>query len=109
MRPLGKCFDHLATNRFFSSHVRIQTDRGHVVVDKGPYSVVRHPGYAGGLLAWIAAPVFFSSWWVAVPCVITIGLNIYRIILEDRTLQEELSGYKEYAERVRWRLFPGIW
>ncbi len=97
------------TNRFFSSHVRIQTDRGHTVVDNGPYSVVRHPGYAGGLLAWIAAPVFFSSWWTAIPCVVTIILFIYRTSLEDRTLQEELPGYKEYTRRVRYRLLPGIW
>jgi protein-S-isoprenylcysteine O-methyltransferase Ste14 len=97
------------TNRFFSSHVRIQTDRGHTVVDKGPYSVVRHPGYAGGLLSWIAAPVFFSSWWTAIPCAITIALYVYRTSLEDHTLQEELPGYREYAGRVRYRLIPGIW
>jgi protein-S-isoprenylcysteine O-methyltransferase Ste14 len=99
----------MLVNRFFSSQVRIQTDRGHTVVSAGPYRVVRHPGYAGGILAWIAAPVFFSSYWVAIPTVIVIALTIIRTALEDRTLQEELPGYSEYAESVRYRLVPGIW
>jgi len=99
----------MRTNRFFSSQVRIQTDRGQHVVDMGMYSVVRHPGYASGLLAWFAAPVLFSSWPAAIPCVVTILLYIYRTKKEDRVLQEELPGYKEYTERVRYRLIPRIW
>ena len=99
----------MVVNRFFSSHVRIQADRGHTVVSAGPYHVVRHPGYAGGILAWIAAPVFFSSYWVAIPSIVVITLTILRTVLEDRTLQEELPGYHEYTERVRYRLMPGIW
>ena len=99
----------MITNRFFSSHVRIQTDRGHSVVRKGPYKVVRHPGYAGSLISWLAAPVFFSSWWVAIPGVLVIAASVLRTALEDRTLQDELPGYKEYAEEVKYRLVPGIW
>lgn len=99
----------MLVNRFFSSHVRIQTDRGHIVVSDGPYQVVRHPGYAGGILAWIAAPVFFSSYWVAIPSIVVIALTIIRTALEDRTLQNELPGYREYTERIRYRLLPGIW
>lgn len=99
----------MVVNRFFSSHVRIQTDRGHTVVSAGPYRVVRHPGYAGNVLSWVAAPVFFSSYWVAVSSVVVITLTLIRTALEDRTLQEELSGYREYAARVRYRLIPGIW
>lgn len=99
----------MVVNRFFSSHVRIQIDRGHTVVSAGPYRVVRHPGYAGGILAWIAGPVFFSSYWAAIPSVVVITLNVIRTALEDRTLKEELPGYSEYAEKVRYRLVPGIW
>ncbi|KPL82034.1 hypothetical protein SE15_13005 [Thermanaerothrix daxensis] len=99
----------MLVNRFFSSHVRIQADRGHTVVSAGPYRVVRHPGYAGSILAWIAAPVFFSSYWVAIPSIVVITLTIIRTALEDRMLQKELAGYREYAERVRYRLIPGIW
>jgi protein-S-isoprenylcysteine O-methyltransferase Ste14 len=99
----------MVVNRFFSSHVRIQTDRGHTVVSTGPYRLVRHPGYAGSILAWIAAPVFFSSYWVVIPSVMVIILTIIRTALEDRTLKEELPGYSEYTERVRYRLVPGVW
>lgn len=99
----------MLVNRFFSSQVRIQTDRGHTVVSAGPYRVVRHPAYAGGILAWIAAPVFFSSYWVAIPSVIVIALTIIRTALEDRTLRKELPGYSQYAKSVRYRLVPGLW
>ena len=108
---LGSMFGTWAmlANRFFSSHVRIQTERGHQVVDRGPYRIVRHPGYAGLVLAWVAAPVLFSSYGVAVLAVIAIAASAWRTALEDRTLQEELPGYQEYTGRVRYRLVPGIW
>jgi protein-S-isoprenylcysteine O-methyltransferase Ste14 len=96
-------------NRYFSSQVRIQTDRGQTVVQKGPYSWVRHPAYAGTLLSWLATPVFFSSWWVAVPAILTICALVLRTALEDRVLQAELPGYSDYARRVKYRLIPGIW
>jgi len=99
----------MLANRFFSSHVRIQTERGHQVVDRGPYRIVRHPGYAGLLVTWVAAPLFFSSYWMLIPTVIAIAAGVWRAALEDHTLQEELPGYKEYARRVRYRLLPGIW
>lgn len=85
----------MVENRFFSSHVRIQTDRGHSVIDTGPYRILRHPGYAGGVLSWVAAPFFFGSWWVGVPTLLVIAATLLRTALEDRTLQEELAGYKE--------------
>jgi protein-S-isoprenylcysteine O-methyltransferase Ste14 len=99
----------MVANRFFSSQVRIQTDRGHSVVRGGPYQYVRHPGYAGGLVSWLAAPVFFSSWWLIIPTLIAITASVIRTALEDRTLQDELPGYREYAEEVKYRLIPGIW
>jgi len=96
-------------NRFFSSHVRIQKERGHVVIEDGPYAWMRHPGYAFGLLSWFMLPFLFNSWWIAIPILILTAGYIYRTYLEDQTLQEELAGYKAYTERVRYRLFPGIW
>ncbi|TFG50053.1 MAG: isoprenylcysteine carboxylmethyltransferase family protein [Anaerolineales bacterium] len=96
-------------NRFFSSHVRIQTDRGQTVVQEGPYRVVRHPGYAGGLISWLAAPVFFSSYWVIIPTVLVMIASVIRTSLEDQTLLTELPGYQEYAQKVKYRVFPGIW
>jgi protein-S-isoprenylcysteine O-methyltransferase Ste14 len=99
----------MIVNRFYSSHVRLQKDRAHAVVSSGPYRVLRHQGYAGDLVAWMAAPFFFSSYWVAIPCAVVILAYFVRTGLEDRTLQEELPGYREYAGKVRYRLIPGIW
>jgi protein-S-isoprenylcysteine O-methyltransferase Ste14 len=99
----------MVSNRFFSSLVRIQTDRGHTVVNSGPYRFVRHPGYAGNVLAWMASPVFFASYWAAIPAVVAIIVTIARTTLEDQTLQAELPGYLDYTHAVRRRLVPGIW
>ncbi len=99
----------MISNRFFSSQVRIQTDRGHSVVREGPYKYVRHPGYAGGLLSWLAGPIFFSSYWVIIPTIVVIIANIVRTAKEDQTLQDELPGYQEYAREVKYRLIPGLW
>jgi protein-S-isoprenylcysteine O-methyltransferase Ste14 len=96
-------------NRFFSSVVRIQTDRGHTVCDSGPYRLVRHPGYLGGIFIWLATPLILGSLWGFIPAVALIALNIARTHLEDQTLQAELAGYTEYAQKVRFRLFRGIW
>jgi protein-S-isoprenylcysteine O-methyltransferase Ste14 len=96
-------------NRFFSSHVRIQKDRGQTVVADGPYGWVRHPGYAGGILSWLMLPFFFNSWWMAIPIAAIGAVHIVRTALEDRTLQKELPGYAEYAQEVKYRLLPGIW
>ena len=99
----------LIENRFFSGMVRIQFDRGHRVVSSGPYRWVRHPGYAGALLAYLATPPFLDSWWVFLPAVFMLVVLVVRTDLEDRALQAELDGYRDYARRVRYRLLPGVW
>ena len=99
----------LAENRFFSSVVRIQTERGHVVCDSGPYQFVRHPGYAGNVLALFGIVLALSSVWTLIPAAVATIISVIRTVLEDRTLQEELSGYQDYARRVRYRLIPGIY
>jgi len=99
----------LAENRFFSSVVRIQTDRGHVVCDSGPYRIVRHPCYAGNVLPLPGFVLAFSSIWTLIPAAVALIIIVIRTALEDRTLQEELPGYRDYARRVRYRLFPGIY
>jgi protein-S-isoprenylcysteine O-methyltransferase Ste14 len=96
-------------NKFFSSHVRIQKERRHVVVKDGPYAIVRHPGYAGGFLHFIVTPLAFNSQWTWIPIVILIALYVVRIIKEEETLVAELPGYKEYTQEVRFRLLPGVW
>jgi protein-S-isoprenylcysteine O-methyltransferase Ste14 len=99
----------LIENRFFSGMVRIQFDRGHQVVSSGPYRWMRHPGYVGALLAYLATPFFLDSTWAFIPAVFLSIVLIIRTQLEDRVLQEELPGYREYAVRVRYRLLPGVW
>ncbi|MDD5494135.1 MAG: isoprenylcysteine carboxylmethyltransferase family protein [Dehalococcoidia bacterium] len=98
-----------ASNAFFSQIVRIQSERDHKVSTGGPYHYVRHPAYAGAILYELAVPVLLASWWALIASGLTVILLVLRTILEDRTLQAELTGYAEYARQVRYRLFPGIW
>jgi protein-S-isoprenylcysteine O-methyltransferase Ste14 len=99
----------MASNRFFSSVVRIQHDRGHVVTKGGPYRYVRHPGYVGFIVYYLATPFILGSWWALIPAGVGIGITMVRTWLEDRTLLNELDGYNVYAETVRYRLVPGLW
>jgi len=99
----------MAENRFFSGVVRIQTDREHAVCDSGPYRILRHPGYAGNALALPGIALALSSVWTLIPAAAALVIIMIRTALEDRTLQEELPGYREYAQRVRYRLILGIW
>ncbi len=96
-------------NRFFSSVVRIQKDRGHAVCDSGPYRIVRHPGYAGNILPLLGIVLALGSVWTLIPAAVALIIAAIRTALEDRTLQEELPGYRDYARRVHYRLIPGIY
>lgn len=99
----------LIVNRFFSGTVRIQTERGHHVVTDGPYRIMRHPGYAGGLLGFVMIPFLLDSLWALIPTALLTVVLVVRTALEDATLQKELPGYAEYAQKTRYRLVPGIW
>ncbi len=99
----------IVCNKFFATFVRIQTERGHHVISHGPYAYLRHPGYAGAIVAAIALPLILGSVWALVPAGVGAALLVVRTCLEDRTLKGELPGYAEYARRVRWRLLPGVW
>jgi protein-S-isoprenylcysteine O-methyltransferase Ste14 len=99
----------LAENRFFSSVVRIQTDRGHVVCDTGPYRMVRHPGYAGNIPPLVGIVLALGSVWTLIPAAVALIIAVIRTALEDQTLQRELPGYRDYARRVHYRLIPGIY
>ena len=103
------CSWAIVVNRFFETTVRIQTDRGHKVITGGPYRFVRHPGYLSLILGAVSASFIIGSLYSLIPCGVAIIALLVRTYLEDRTLQEELNGYREYAARVRWRLIPGIW
>jgi protein-S-isoprenylcysteine O-methyltransferase Ste14 len=99
----------MRSNEFFSSVVRIQKDRGHVVVTGGPYRFVRHPGYTGMSAFTLATPLILNSRWALAPAVATAAITMLRTALEDRTLHNELDGYADYARRVKYKLVPAIW
>ena len=97
------------TNNYFSSVVRIQTDRGQTVCKDGPYRYVRHPGYVGGFLFTITIGLMLGSWWASIPQVIAALMLVWRTAREDKTLQAELPGYKEFTRETKYRLLPGVW
>ena len=99
----------MEANKFFSATVRIQSDRNHTVVTRGPYMYVRHPGYLGGIIYTIMTPVALGSWAALLPGLFVVGIFIVRTCFEDKVLQKELNGYRDYSRTVRYRLIPGIW
>lgn len=99
----------MASNKFFSTVVRIQTDREHSVASSGPYKYVRHPGYVGIILNLMSSPLIFGSIWSLIPSFFGASLFVLRTALEDKTLKMELDGYKEFSGNVRFRLIPGVW
>jgi protein-S-isoprenylcysteine O-methyltransferase Ste14 len=99
----------MIVNAYFSTAVRIQSERGHTVCRTGPYRFVRHPGYVGFIFQAISCSILWGSWWSLVPALFAVTFMGIRTYLEDRTLQAELPGYPEYMQAVRYRLVPGIW
>jgi len=96
-------------NKFFSSTVRIQTDRNHTVCETGLYGIVRHPAYLGSIIQALGFPLLLGSLWSVIPvCLLTIT-SLIRTYLEDETLKNELDGYLEYSDRIRYRIIPYIW
>jgi protein-S-isoprenylcysteine O-methyltransferase Ste14 len=99
----------LTQNRFFSPVVRIQTERGHHLITRGPYRFIRHPGYLGGAGSALCGAIALGSCWALLPAAGVAGVLLRRTILEDRFLHRELAGYQDYARKVRYRVLPGIW
>jgi protein-S-isoprenylcysteine O-methyltransferase Ste14 len=99
----------MAVNRFFSSVIRIQTDRGHHLVTSGPYRYVRHPAYAASPFLMVGGGLALGSWLAALIGLILVLPVLRRAALEDRVLREQLEGYAAYARQVRYRMFPGVW
>jgi protein-S-isoprenylcysteine O-methyltransferase Ste14 len=98
-----------AVNKFAEPSVRIQSDRGHQVVDTGPYAIVRHPLYTASTILFVGMALAMGSCWALIPVAIGVAVLIIRTSFEDRILQNELPGYREYTSQVRSRLLPGLW
>jgi protein-S-isoprenylcysteine O-methyltransferase Ste14 len=96
-------------NKFFSSTVRIQTERNHFVCDTGLYKFVRHPAYLGSFIQSLGFPLLFGSLWSIIPICVMLVLLIIRTYLEDKTLIIELKGYCEYSDKTRYKLIPYVW
>ena len=99
----------MLSNRFFSTVVRIQEEKGHYAIMSGPYRFVRHPGYMGFILIVLAQPLMLGSLWALFPGVVTAALFVVRTRKEDDVLVSELNGYSMYIQEVKYRLIPGIW
>jgi protein-S-isoprenylcysteine O-methyltransferase Ste14 len=96
-------------NKFAEPGVRVQKERGQQVIDRGPYAWIRHPVYLGGLCIAASLPLTLGSLWAVIPAAVGSATLVLRIVMEERTLREELEGYRAYMERVRWRLVPRVW
>jgi protein-S-isoprenylcysteine O-methyltransferase Ste14 len=96
-------------NAYLSRWARLQQDRGQVVVRDGLYGLIRHPMYLGIILFVLAVPFVLGSWLAYIPCLIIVGLFIYRTVREDQMLIDGLEGYQDYKHEVRYRLIPGLW
>lgn len=106
---LGTFYRAMRENRFFSAVVRLQEDRGHRVIDTGPYSIIRHPGYAGLVLAPLFSGLALGSWAALALGLIMSALVVKRVLFEDAFLRQHLDGYVAYTQRVPHRLIPGVW
>jgi len=106
---LGLAAWAMRVNRFFSSEVRLQPERGHYVVRSGPYRFVRHPAYLAGIVICLSSGVVLGSAWSILPMLAAAGLFAARAALEDRFLRANLAGYADYATATRFRLLPGVW
>ena len=102
-------FSVFRENPYLSAAVRVQKDRGQQVISTGPYRYVRHPMYAALLPFGAGASLLVGSWFGLLGGLPLMALVAWRAILEERSLSNELAGYKEYMERVRHRLIPGVW
>lgn len=98
----------LRHNEFMSARIRIQSDHGQHIIDTGPYAIIRHPNYAGGMLHGILGGLLLGSWPTLIPMLLWCGLLVMRTFNEEKVLLTELDGYEKYFHRVRYRFIPGI-
>ena len=106
---LAVSFWAMMANRYFSPVIRIQVERGHLLITSGPYQYLRHPGYVGIIAGPLFCTLALGSWWALLPAAGVAALIVRRTAMEDKFLHRELEGYPAYAEKVRYRLLPGIW
>jgi len=99
----------MAVNPHFETTVRIQEERNHQVCTSGPYKYVRHPGYVSFSAMIVSSSFILGSWWANLPNGMALILLVIRTSLEDKFLHKELKGYKEYAQKTKYKLVPYVW
>ena len=87
----------------------IQVEQGQRVISSGPYALVRHPMYLGVTLMYLASPLALGSYWALLPALLIVPILVARIINEEKVLERDLAGYREYKQITRYRLLPGVW
>ena len=94
-------------NSYTSGIIEVAEDQR--VISTGPYAVVRHPMYSGGLIMLFGIPLGLGSWWGMLVNMPMLAAVIWRLLDEERFLVGKLPGYAEYLESVRYRLAPFVW
>jgi protein-S-isoprenylcysteine O-methyltransferase Ste14 len=94
-------------NRYASRIIEVAAEQ--TVISSGPYALVRHPMYLGVTVMYLASPLALGSYWALLPAAAIVPILVARIINEEAMLERELKGYREYMEKTRYRLIPGVW
>jgi protein-S-isoprenylcysteine O-methyltransferase Ste14 len=94
-------------NSFTAATIELAPDQR--VISTGPYALVRHPMYAGALIMLVGIPIALGSWWGALVVAAIMPALTWRLMDEEKFLAGNLPGYREYQEKVRYRLIPGVW
>lgn len=94
-------------NTFTSSTIEVATDQK--VITTGPYTIVRHPMYSGFFLYMLGIPIALGSWWGVCVLLLITPTTLWRLFDEENLLKKELPGYREYTQKVRYRLVPYLW
>ncbi len=98
----------MSVNSFYSPVIHVQAERGHSVVTRGPYRILRHPAYFANIVAIPASALAIGSWMALIPATLFCAITVWRARREDTFLKENLPGYKDYMESVPGGVFPRL-
>ena len=87
----------------------VEVEQNQKVISSGPYAIVRHPMYVAVILMYVFTPLALGSYWGIIPALTILPSICFRIRSEEKVLENELEGYVEYSQKVRYRLIPGVW
>lgn len=100
-------FRTMQVNSYLSRIIEVAENQK--VIDTDVYGVVRHPMYVGMVVLYVVSPIVLGSWWAVIPALVIVPVIVARILDEEKALESELAGYKEYKQKVKYRLIPFVW